>query len=122
MNPVNISDFRGENKSFVACVNVFMNKSGDNAEALAVKDAFRKALAGWHIDDMIPVISRESDGMARLMPVAEVMLPGEEKVTYVLLKPEAVPQIVEEHIVRGREVAAYTMNALEEAMRCSRAI
>ena len=52
-------------------------------------------------------------GMCRLEPMVDVMLPGEEKVTYVKLKPEMVPRIVAEHIVNGRPVSEYTIGAAE---------
>ncbi len=52
-------------------------------------------------------------GVCRLEPVAEVYLPGEEKVTYVKLKPEMVPKIVADHLVNHQIVTAYTIGAAE---------
>ena len=48
-------------------------------------------------------------GMCRLEPMADVCLPGQEKVTYVHLDPDKVRRIVAEHIVNGRPVAEYTV-------------
>ena len=52
-------------------------------------------------------------GVCRLEPIAEVYVPGEEKVTYVKLKPEMVPRIVTEHLVNHNVVTEYTIGAAE---------
>lgn len=52
-------------------------------------------------------------GVCRLEPVAEVFVPGEEKVTYVRLRPEMVPAIVEQHLVNHSVVQDYTIGAAE---------
>ena len=52
-------------------------------------------------------------GVCRLEPVAEVFFPGEEKVTYVNLKPEMIPTIVEQHLVNRNVVTDYTIGAAE---------
>ena len=53
-------------------------------------------------------------GMCRLEPMVDVYLPGQEKVTYVHVKPEMVSRIVAEHIVNGRAVEEYTIGAAEK--------
>ena len=52
-------------------------------------------------------------GMCRLEPMVDVILPGQEKVTYVNIKPEMVARIVAEHIVNGRVVEEYTIGAAQ---------
>ena len=52
-------------------------------------------------------------GVCRLEPVAEVFVPGQEKVTYVRLRPEMVPAIVEQHLVNHNVVQDYTIVAAE---------
>ena len=52
-------------------------------------------------------------GVCRLEPVAEVFVPGEEKVTYVRLRPEMVPSIVEQPLVNHNVVQDYTIGAAE---------
>jgi NADP-reducing hydrogenase subunit HndB len=52
-------------------------------------------------------------GMCRLEPMVDVILPGQEKVTYVKVKPEMVDRIVSEHLVGGKPVAEYTIGAAE---------
>ena len=54
-------------------------------------------------------------GMCRLEPMVDVIVPGQEKVTYVHVKPDMVPRIVAEHIVNGRPVQEYTIGAAENA-------
>ena len=53
-------------------------------------------------------------GMCRLEPMVDIYLPGQEKVTYVHVKPEMVSRIVAEHIVNGRAVEEYTIGAAEK--------
>ena len=52
-------------------------------------------------------------GLCRLEPVAEIFVPGEEKVTYAKLTPEKVPTIVEQHLVNHNVVTDYTVGAYE---------
>lgn len=52
-------------------------------------------------------------GVCRLEPIVEVYVPGEEKVTYVKMKPDMVPLIVSEHLVNHRVVTEYTIGAAE---------
>ena len=54
-------------------------------------------------------------GMCRLEPMVDVIVPGQEKITYVHVKPDMVPRIVAEHIVNGRPVQEYTIGAAENA-------
>ena len=52
-------------------------------------------------------------GMCRLEPMVDVIVPGQEKVTYVHVKPEMVERIVDDHIIHGRPVHEYTIGAAE---------
>jgi len=52
-------------------------------------------------------------GACRMEPMAEVYIPGKEKVTYVSLTPEKVRRIISEHIINGRYVREYTIGAVE---------
>ena len=53
-------------------------------------------------------------GMCQYEPIAEVLVPGEEKVTYVQLTDEKAAKIVLEHIVNGKPVAEYTVGAIKK--------
>ena len=52
-------------------------------------------------------------GVCRLEPIAEVFVPGQEKVTYVRLRPEMIPAIVEQHLVNHNVIQDYTIGAAE---------
>ena len=52
-------------------------------------------------------------GMCRYEPIVEVTVPGQDKVTYINVKPEMVARIVAEHVVNGNPVVEYTIGAAE---------
>jgi len=52
-------------------------------------------------------------GMCRLEPIMDVIVPGQEKVTYVHLTPEKVAKIISDHVVNGNIVTEYTIGAYE---------
>ena len=52
-------------------------------------------------------------GVCRLEPIVEVYVPGQEKVTYVKMKPDMVPAVVEQHLVNHNVVTDYTIGAAE---------
>ena len=51
-------------------------------------------------------------GMCQYEPIVEVFEPGKEKVTYVKMTAEKVPEIVASHLVNGNPVADYTVGAI----------
>ena len=53
-------------------------------------------------------------GICKYEPVVEVYIPGEEKVTYVLMNPEKAAKVVAEHLVNGRVVTEYTIGAVQQ--------
>lgn len=53
-------------------------------------------------------------GMCRLEPIVDVMMPGQDKVTYVKMTPEKAQRVVKEHIIGGKPVAEYTIGAEEK--------
>ena len=52
-------------------------------------------------------------GMCRLEPIVEVMIPGEEKVTYVKMTAEKARRVVREHLMDKQVVVDYTIGAAE---------
>jgi len=52
-------------------------------------------------------------GMCRLEPIMDVIVPGQEPVTYVHLTPEKVSKIISDHVVNGTPVQEYTIGAYE---------
>ncbi len=53
-------------------------------------------------------------GMCRLEPIVEVLVPGQEKVTYVKMDAEKAIKVVSEHIVNGRVCTEYTIGAAQQ--------
>jgi len=53
-------------------------------------------------------------GMCKLEPIVDVFVPDQEKVTYVLVSPEKVSRIINNHIVNGNPVLEYTIGAYEK--------
>ena len=53
-------------------------------------------------------------GMCRLEPIMDVIVPGQEPVTYVHLTPEKVSKIISSHVVNGVPVQEYTIGAYEK--------
>ena len=93
-----------------ARVVVGMATCGIAAGARPVMLAFMDEVATRHLEH-VTVAQTGCVGMCRFEPMVDVILPGQEKVTYVNLKPEMVARIVAEHIVNGKVVEEYTIGA-----------
>lgn len=52
-------------------------------------------------------------GICCYEPVVEVHEPGKEKVTYVLMTPEKVTKIVDQHLINKQVVEEYTIGAAQ---------
>lgn len=50
-------------------------------------------------------------GICQYEPVVEVIVPGQEKVTYIKMTPEKVAKVVHNHIVNNNIVTEYTIGA-----------
>ncbi|MCL2662146.1 MAG: (2Fe-2S) ferredoxin domain-containing protein [Oscillospiraceae bacterium] len=53
-------------------------------------------------------------GMCRLEPIMDVIVPGQDPVTYVHLTPEKVTKIINDHVINGNIVQEYTIGAYED--------
>ena len=104
-------DVRENNEDNIRVV-VGMATCGIAAGARPVLAAFLEEVAKRELKN-VTVTQTGCIGMCRLEPIAEVYVPGEEKVTYVKLKPEMVPRIVTEHLVNHNVVTEYTIGAAE---------
>ena len=91
---------------------VGMATCGIAAGARPVLEAFLEEVNKRELKD-VTVTQTGCIGVCRLEPIAEVYVPGEEKVTYVKLKPEMVPRIVADHLVNHQVVTEYTIGAAE---------
>ena len=104
-------DVRENNEDNIRVV-VGMATCGIAAGARPVLAAFLEEVAKRELKN-VTVTQTGCIGVCRLEPIAEVYVPGEEKVTYVRLKPEMVPRIVTEHLVNHNVVTEYTIGAAE---------
>ena len=91
---------------------VGMATCGIAAGARPVLNAFLEEVDKRNLSN-VSVTQTGCIGVCRLEPIVEVLVPGQEKVTYVKMTPEMVPAIVSEHLVNGRVVSEYTIGAAD---------
>ena len=91
---------------------VGMATCGIAAGARPVMQAFLEEVSKRNLKNVI-VQQTGCIGVCRLEPIAEVFIPGEEKVTYVKLRPDMVPRIVNDHVVNRNVIREYTIGAAE---------
>ncbi len=87
---------------------VGMATRGIAAGARPVMTAFLKEVEKHQLQNVI-IAQTSFIEHPQMEPVVEVFLPGEEKVTYVKMKPDMVPLVVEQHLVNGSVVTEYTL-------------
>lgn len=51
-------------------------------------------------------------GMCQYEPIVEVLVPGQEKVTYVNMTAEKAVRVVNDHIVNGNPIKEFTVGAI----------
>jgi NADP-reducing hydrogenase subunit HndB len=91
---------------------VGMATCGIAAGARPVMTAFLDELEKRNLSN-VTVSQTGCIGVCRLEPIVEVFVPGQEKVTYVKMKPDMVPTVVEQHLVNHNVVTDYTIGAAE---------
>lgn len=91
---------------------VGMATCGIAAGARPVLTAFLEEVRKRNLQN-VTVTQTGCIGVCRLEPIAEVYIPGEEKVTYVKLDPAMVPKIVADHLVNHQVVTEYTIGAAD---------
>ena len=111
LNRINV---RKEDKDEATRVVVGMATCGIAAGARPVMLAFVDEIGKRQLQH-VTVSQTGCVGMCRLEPMVDVYVPGQEKVTYVHVKPDMVPRIVAEHVVNGRPVQEYTIGAADDA-------
>ena len=90
---------------------VGMATCGIAAGARPVLNAFVDEVAKRGLKN-VTVAQTGCIGMCQYEPIVEVFAPGKEKVTYVKVKAENVPEIVANHIVNGNPVMDLTVGAI----------
>ena len=92
---------------------VGMATCGIAAGARPVLNAFVEQVAENNLGDKVTVTQTGCIGMCRYEPIVEVFEGDKERVTYVKVKPEMVPEIIKEHLIGGKPVTKYTIGAVE---------
>ena len=92
---------------------VGMATCGIAAGARPVMSAFVEEIAKRNLSN-VTVAQTGCIGVCRLEPIVEIIMPGEEKVTYVKMTPEKVAKVVADHIVNKQVVTEYTIGAAEK--------
>jgi NADP-reducing hydrogenase subunit HndB len=92
---------------------VGMATCGIAAGARPVLNAFVEQVAEQNLNDRVTVTQTGCIGMCRFEPIVEVFEGDKERVTYVKVKPEMVPEIIKEHLIGGKPVTKYTIGAVE---------
>ena len=110
LNRINL---RKEDEAEATRVVIGMATCGIAAGARPVMLAFMEELQKRNLQH-VTVSQTGCIGMCRYEPMLDVILPGQEKVTYIHVKPEMVPRIVAEHIVNGQPVEEYTIGAAKD--------
>ena len=97
-----------EDSSEITRIVVGMATCGIAAGARPVLNKFTEEIEKRSLAN-VTVTQTGCIGMCQYEPIAEVMVPGKEKVTYVKLTEEKVAKIIADHIVNGIPVAEYTV-------------
>ncbi len=89
---------------------VGMATCGIAAGARPVLTAFTDEVAKRGLKN-VTVTQTGCIGICQFEPVVEVYEPGKEKVTYVKMTAEKAVQVVNDHLVNGNPITAYTIGA-----------
>ena len=87
---------------------VGMATCGIAAGARPVLNAFTDEVAKRHLSN-VTVTQTGCIGMCQFEPIVEILVPGQEKVTYGKMTADKVARVVADHIVNGNPVAEYTI-------------
>ncbi|MDR2591146.1 MAG: (2Fe-2S) ferredoxin domain-containing protein [Oscillospiraceae bacterium] len=91
---------------------VGMATCGIAAGARPVLNAITAELAKENINH-VTVAQTGCIGRCTLEPIIDVIVPGEEPVTYVHVTPDKIPKIISSHIVNDIPVIEYTVAAYD---------
>ena len=84
---------------------------GIAAGARPVLNAFVEEVAKRNMTEKVAVTQTGCIGICQYEPVVEVLVPGQEKVTYVKMTPEKAVRVVNDHLVNGNVVTEFTIGA-----------
>lgn len=98
---------RGDNREATRVI-VGMATCGIAAGAKPVLNAFLEETSKRRLENVM-VTQTGCIGMCQFEPIVEVLVPGQEKVTYAKMTPDKVARIVVDHLVNGNPVMEYTI-------------
>ena len=90
---------------------VGMATCGIAAGARPVLASFVEEVAKEGLTEKVTVTQTGCIGICQYEPVVEVLVPGQEKVTYVKMTPEKAVRVVNDHLVNGNVVMEFTIGA-----------
>ena len=90
---------------------VGMATCGIAAGARPVLGALVEGVANEGLNEKITVSQMGCIGLCQYEPIVEVYEEGKEKITYVNVDTDKAAKIVKEHLVGGKVVTEYTINA-----------
>lgn len=99
-----------EDKQDAVRVLVGMATCGIAAGARPVLTAFVDEVAKRSLKN-VTVTQTGCIGICQYEPVVEIVIPGQEKVTYVKMTAEKAAKVVNDHLVNGNVVTEYTIGA-----------
>ena len=99
-----------EEKSNAVRVLVGMATCGIAAGARPVLNAFVDEVAKRELKN-VTITQTGCIGISQYEPVVEVIMPNQQKVTYVKMTPEKAVRVVNDHIVNGNVVTEFTIGA-----------
>jgi NADP-reducing hydrogenase subunit HndB len=79
-----------------------MGTCGVAAGAQAVYDAIQEELQKQNIK--ATVVQTGCIGMCVREPLVDLQLPGRERITYGNVKPDDIPRLIEDHLIKGEVV------------------
>ena len=77
--------------------------------AAGARETLKAIMDMIECENLSDIIVRQTGniGLDSFEPIVQVVLPGEEKVTYGKVNPEMARQIIKEHIVGGKIIVEY---------------
>ena len=92
---------------------VGMATCGIAAGARPILNKFVDEIAKRNIHN-VKVTQTGCIGICQYEPVVEVVVPGQEKVTYVKMTEDKIDRIITEHIVNGKPVTEFTIGSYKD--------
>lgn len=92
---------------------VGMATCGIAAGAKPVFEKLQEEVKSQNLDN-VTVSQTGCIGMCGVEPIIEVFKEGQDRVTYINVNPDMIPQIISEHIVNGNPVSEYAIGNAEK--------